>query len=158
MSGRHHTPPRAVGDGLRAAARRWRADDRGAAVVEFALVVPILLVLVTGIIDFGRLLAVAASMAAAVRDGARQAATASDLSDAVQIAAIRTRVVDAFQPFGGAALTASSVTVGSLDASGNISVTVTGYTFTPITPIARLVGFGTVTITRTATFRWERAQ
>ncbi len=135
--------------------RRWLADDRGAAVVEFAIVVPILLVLVMGIIDFGRMLAVAASLAAAVRDGARQGATASDLTNSTQLAEVRARVVRAFQPFGGAALTTGAVTV-TLDASQNVVVSISNYTYQPITPIAALIGMRTVTLTRSATFRWER--
>jgi Flp pilus assembly protein TadG len=45
--------------------------DRGAAVVEFALVVPILLMLVFGIIEFGRLYSIQTSITAAARAGAR---------------------------------------------------------------------------------------
>lgn len=135
--------------------RRWIRDDRGAAVVEFAIVVPMLLMMLLGIIDFGRMMAVGASLAAAVRDGGRQGAVSTDLSDATQISAVKTRVINAFQPFGGAALTSSSVSV-AVDASYNVSVSVTGYTYVPITPIARLIGMGTVTFTRKAVFRWER--
>lgn len=135
--------------------RRWLADDRGAAVVEFAIVVPILLVLVMGIIDFGRMLAVAASLAAAVRDGARQGATASDPTNSTQRSEVQARVVRAFEPFGGAALTTGAVTV-TLDASQNVVVSVSNYTYQPITPIAALIGMRTVTFTRSAAFRWER--
>ncbi len=143
------------------AAARWLADERGAAVVEFAIVVPILLVLVMGIIDFGRMLAVASSLAAAVRDGARQGATASDPNDTVQREAVRTRVVQAFQPFGGTALANANVVVtlergATSDNSQNVVVSVNGYTYRPITPFAALIGRGTITLSRTATFRWER--
>lgn len=141
--------------------RRWCADERGAAIVEFAIVVPILLVLVMGIIDFGRMLAVAASLSAAVRDGARMAAASSDLTNTAQVTAVKTRVKSAFDPFGGAAIGASgggTVSVTAPDASGNVAVSVTGYEYAPITPIAALIGMGTVTFSRTATFRWERAR
>jgi Flp pilus assembly protein TadG len=139
----------------RAAAARWRADERGAALIEFAVVVPVLLTLVMAIIDFGRMFAVAASLAAAVRDGARAGATITDFADATQVAAVRTRVVAAFQPFGGAALATSGVTV-VLDASRNVNVSVSSYTYRPITPIASMIGLGTITLRRTAVFRWER--
>jgi Flp pilus assembly protein TadG len=135
--------------------RRLARSERGAAVVEFAVVVPVLLVLVMGIIDFGRMYAVAASLAAATRDGARQGATATDLTDATQLAAIKARVVSGFQPLGGTALTAANVSV-TLDGSYNVVVTVSNYRYVPITPIASLVGLGTVTLNRTALFRWER--
>ena len=45
--------------------------ERGAAVVEFALVVPILLMLLVGIIEFGRAYNVMISIQGASREGAR---------------------------------------------------------------------------------------
>ena len=47
--------------------------DRGAAAVEFALVVPILLLLVFGIIDYGRFFFDSVSLRQGAREGARQA-------------------------------------------------------------------------------------
>lgn len=140
--------------------RRWCADERGAAMVEFAIVVPILLVLVMGIIDFGRMLAVAASLSSAVREGARQAAASSNLNEVAQVTAVKERVTRAFDPFGGAAIGAANggtIAVTTPDANGDVSVTVSGYRYAPITPIAALMGLRTVTFSRTATFRWERA-
>lgn len=128
--------------------------------VEFAIVVPILLVLVMGIIDFGRTLAVAASLSAAVRDGARQAAASSDLTNTAQVTAVKARVTKSFDPLGGATIGAvggGTISVVPPDANGNVSVKVSGYKYAPITPIAALIGMGTITLNRTATFRWERA-
>jgi Flp pilus assembly protein TadG len=51
--------------------RRRMKSERGAAVVEFALVVPILLGLVFGIAEFGNAFFVQATMAGAAREGAR---------------------------------------------------------------------------------------
>ena len=53
--------------------RRFRRDRRGQALVEFALVVPILLLLVLGIIDFGRAWNLHQTITDAAREGARQA-------------------------------------------------------------------------------------
>lgn len=53
---------------------RPRPRDRGAAAVETALVLPLLLMLVFGIIDFGRLLNAQLTVSAAAREGARAAA------------------------------------------------------------------------------------
>jgi Flp pilus assembly protein TadG len=52
--------------------RRTRATrERGAAAVEFALVVPILLLLVLGIAEFGRAYNTSTTLSAAAREGAR---------------------------------------------------------------------------------------
>jgi Flp pilus assembly protein TadG len=53
-----------------AARRRW-TSERGAAAVEFALVLPILLLLVFGIVEFGRTFQVQATLSAAAREGVR---------------------------------------------------------------------------------------
>ena len=50
-----------------------RSQDRGAAAVEFALVVPLLLLLVIGIIDYGRFFFDSVSLRQGAREGARQA-------------------------------------------------------------------------------------
>ena len=49
----------------------WRNSDRGAAAVEFALVLPILLLLVCGIIDFGRAYNAQITLTHAAREAAR---------------------------------------------------------------------------------------
>jgi hypothetical protein len=55
--------------------RRGAAGDaRGQALVEFALVVPILLILIIGIIEFGRAWNISQVLGHAAREGARSAA------------------------------------------------------------------------------------
>ena len=63
-------------------------SQRGAALVEFALVLPILVVLVMGIIDYGRLATTRIALHEAVQEGSIYAATHPD--DAT---GIRTRTV-----------------------------------------------------------------
>jgi len=65
---------RARGDGRLRAHGRARSGDRGAAAVEFALVLPLLLLLVCGIIDFGRAINAQITLTQAARTGARLAA------------------------------------------------------------------------------------
>jgi Flp pilus assembly protein TadG len=60
------------------ARRASRSGDQGASAVEFALVVPILIVLVFGIIDFGVIFAQQLSLNNAVRQGARSAVVAGN--------------------------------------------------------------------------------
>ena len=142
---------------LSTATRRFARDERGTAIVEFAIIVPILLVLILAIIDFGRMLAVSGGLAAAVRDGTRAAAVAPNPADPTQQTGIKNRVISSFQPLGGPALQASNIAV-SLDApNGIVTVTVSGYTYQPLTPVFRMIGAGTLSFTRTASFRWERS-
>jgi len=60
--------------------------DRGAAAVEFALVLPILLLLVFGVIEFGRIYSIQSSITAAARNGARVMALTNDPTSASQAA------------------------------------------------------------------------
>jgi Flp pilus assembly protein TadG len=59
----------------------WRSE-RGAAAVEFALVVPILLALVLGIVEFGRAYNIQISLTHAAREAARSMAINNDWVDA----------------------------------------------------------------------------
>ena len=58
-------------------------NSRGAALVEFALVVPLLLILIFGIIDFGRYFSVASSVNTASRESARYGSSVGDSANAV---------------------------------------------------------------------------
>ncbi len=49
----------------------WLRDDRGQALVEMALVLSILLLLLTGIVEFGRVLSAQLAVSHASREGAR---------------------------------------------------------------------------------------
>ncbi len=51
--------------------RTVRADDRGVVMVELALILPILVMLLIGIIDFGRAFNAQVSIQGAAREGAR---------------------------------------------------------------------------------------
>lgn len=54
--------------------RRARRSQRGAAALEFALVAPVLIMLLLGIVDFGMLMNAQSLVANAVREGARTGA------------------------------------------------------------------------------------
>jgi Flp pilus assembly protein TadG len=69
----------------------WCRDDRGAAAVEFALVLPLLLLILFGIIEFGRAWSVKQTLTDAAREGARIAVvserfnlTTAQLEDSVR--------------------------------------------------------------------------
>lgn len=61
--------------------RRARHDDRqrGASVVEFAIILPLLLTMLLGVIDFGLFYSENIGIQAAAREGARQGVTQGDV-------------------------------------------------------------------------------
>jgi Flp pilus assembly protein TadG len=73
--------------------RRFRASgERGAAAVEFALVLPLLAVLVFGIIDFGRAYNAQETLTQAARVGARLQSLGKAANDATVISATKAAV------------------------------------------------------------------
>jgi Flp pilus assembly protein TadG len=63
-------------------------DDRGAIIVEFALIVPILLVLLVGIINFGQAYNTQIAVQGAAREGARALALGNSAVDAVNASGV----------------------------------------------------------------------
>ena len=62
-----------------------RREERGSVVVEFALVLPILMLLLFGIIEFGRGYNAKIQLTSAVREGARKVALGGTTAEAVTI-------------------------------------------------------------------------
>jgi Flp pilus assembly protein TadG len=130
---------------VRLPARRGRANsDRGAAAVEFALLLPLLLLIVFGIIDFGRAINAQITITQAAREGARVMAlpggttVESDGNQAYQDRAITAAT--------GLGLTASDVTApascpatGGALAGDDAQVQIT-YSFSFVTPISIFFG------------------
>jgi Flp pilus assembly protein TadG len=133
--------------------RRMRWGERGTALVEFALVLPLLLVLVMGIIDFGRAFQTVVTLTNAAREGARLGATGASASD------IQSRVVST----AGVPISAGNVTVTNAQGTTGQSVTVrVNYTFqliTPLGPLVRMLGGSsinnTIPLSATADMRLE---
>lgn len=104
--------------------------DRGAAAVEFALLLPVLLLLVFGIIDFGRALNAQVTLTQAAREGARMAALGEP------------NVVSGTQA-AATGLSPVTVTVTSCPAGAGVGVNAVvkaSYTFSFITPINAIAG------------------
>lgn len=59
-----------------------RASERGAAAVEFAILAPVLVMLLLGIMEFGRAYNAQASLSAAAREGVRVMAVSNSISAA----------------------------------------------------------------------------
>ena len=112
----HHT--RAIQRALGCAAPWWRAavhtvlDRRGAIALEFALVAPVLLIILLGIMQFGYAFFVQINMTNAAREGARQLAVGE--------AIVGTATADATctNPTAG---TAQFVTCGKLAETGTLA-------------------------------------
>jgi len=64
-------------------------SEKGAAALEFAIIVPVLLLLVLGLIDIGRLLLVNMSLLSAAQQGARVSAMTSNIPDSTLSASVR---------------------------------------------------------------------
>ncbi len=135
---------------------RFARDEGGAALVEFAIIATVLMILMFGIIDFGRALYTKNSLTNAAREGGRYSAVL--LNPAANLTAIQDTVIAHMSPLGGATLTRDEIDVvfNEVAGKGLQSVTTTiNYPFEPITPIARLVGLDPLTLRASAQFRWE---
>jgi len=98
--------------------------DRGAAAVEFALLLPLLLLIVLGIIDFGRLLNAQITLTQAAREGTRLVALGqSNVPSRTQAAA------PGLSPVGVSIQ--SSCAVGAGPGSNAVVDTSYSFTFTP---------------------------
>jgi Flp pilus assembly protein TadG len=75
------------------AVRKRAAGENGAAAVEFALIASILLMLLFGILEYGRTFSQIEVLTSAAREGARTAAVRGDMSE------VTTRVIEAAAPY-----------------------------------------------------------
>jgi Flp pilus assembly protein TadG len=102
--------------------------DRGAAAVELALVLPILLLVVFGIIDFGRAYNAQVTLTQAAREGVRLAA--------LNQSGVVSRTQGAALPLTGVGVAVTPCPAGS---TGD-AVVQTSYTFSFITPVGAIAG------------------
>jgi Flp pilus assembly protein TadG len=149
--------------------RRFRGlkslrSERGAALVEFALVVPFLMIMMCATIDFGLCVWTLNNLTAAVREGGRYGAVLDGPTWAANGGTtaqnlVRDRVYNYIVGMN-TGLTAAQVkaliTVTNPDATTkNITVRITNYPYRPVTPLASLMGLQTINLNRTAIFRHE---
>jgi hypothetical protein len=141
---------------------RWtRDDERGAVLIEFALVLPLLLLLVVGMFDLGFAFQRYQAVTNAAREGARMAVLPGYTTDD-----IRSRVTEYLRASGVPLVPAPTIDVdlisvpapggGALFAVMRVQVQVI-HTFTLLGPIAALVGgsFGTVPLVSESVMRTE---
>lgn len=144
---------------LSALLRRYADDASATALLEFAVLVSLLLVLVFGTIDFGRALFTANNLTAAAREGARYGARLTN--PGASLSDIRDTAAAVMSPFGSAPVNAASQVVvtclpncstGQLQA---VQVQI-NYPFTWLTPLPALMRQPMAPVLHArATFRWE---
>ncbi|HLZ68793.1 MAG TPA: TadE/TadG family type IV pilus assembly protein [Dehalococcoidia bacterium] len=136
---------------------RNRSDQSGVALVEFALIVPTFLLLIFGMIDFGRAYSTSITLTNAVREGARYGIT-----NPTDTAGIIAKVQNAAGPYNTGSLTVPNPTCSASCSSGQSVVVTSSYSFSFITPLAAIANFisggsipSTFTINNSATMRIE---
>ncbi len=134
----------------RAPKKRLRPDS-GEALVEMALVLPMLIVLSMGMLDFGRAFHAKSLLDQAAREGARMA-----VIPPTDVAAVQNRVDTVLR--SGGITTAAAATVSPAGADKMVTVSVT-YSFQFVTPgVFQLVGAGfgnTILMTGRSSMRLE---
>jgi Flp pilus assembly protein TadG len=113
--------------------RRLISGRRGQSAVEFALILPVLLLIVFGILDLGRAVYSQMVMSDAVREGCRVAVVQSN-SNATVIQTVLNYAT-------GVALQASHITISGSREPGTTVTVSASYTYVPVTPlISQIVG------------------
>jgi Flp pilus assembly protein TadG len=133
--------------------RRWLRDESGAVVLEFALMTPILVLLICAVIDFSRAEYTLNQLIGAVREGARFASVHSTPGTPAATGAIKGVVKNYYAPID----TSMVSVLDSTATSGRITVRVDNHPFVMITPLVKFINKDTLFMTRAATFRWERS-
>lgn len=145
--------------------RRGR-KEKGAVLVELAFALPIFLLVVWCVVEFARLYYTSNSLSTAVREGARFAAVFDVPCN--NSAAIKQKVIDAFNPFGGPAITTGQITLYDssgiappncrLGDKGSVTIEVKYRWDADNTslPLLKMFPGDTIGFKRKSTFRWER--
>lgn len=134
----------------------------GSVILETAIMLTVLLLLMFGMIDFGRVMYTENSLISAAREGARYGAVQST---PISASAVQSVVRSRFNQytFGGDTLTNSAITVTDSSTATTPFVKVAiSYTFKWITPVAKVAGIiakqtvaYTTTLHSAATYRYE---
>lgn len=124
---------------------RTKKSEIGQSLVEFALILPVFIVILFGIMEFGRLWETTNVLTSAAREGARVAAvTEPDLDEALTAAQSVLAAGD---------VNDATVTISGPDTNKDIVVTVV-MTYTPLTG-SIIPGFTQFQLSRSTTMRWE---
>jgi Flp pilus assembly protein TadG len=126
--------------------KRLIRKEQGQSLVEFALVIPVLILIVMGIIEFGNLWMTMNVLSGAAREGARVAAVTDP--DAAQV---QSAVENVLIP---ANISGATISVTGPNGASEVTVTIQfDYTVATLGFIPGLSG--TLQLTRSATMHWE---
>lgn len=137
------------------ALRRRNRDERGAAAVEFALILPIFLILLFGIIDFGYMINRSSIINNAARDGVREASLKQPEATVRQAAQHTLNGVPNATVQVSCRLVAGGTSAFSTCQSPNSAVVTVRYQHEMLTPIGMFFPGG-FDLTRTAEMRIEQ--
>lgn len=130
---------------------RFLRAERGSAVVEFALVVPILFLMVWAILSFSRAYQRLNALTSSLREGARIGSAMVDPT--LGAGQIRATVHNFSTAFGYQVDT--SLVVVNASSGFDVRVSVTNYPL--FAGLDFVGGLSSITVNREAIFRWERA-
>ena len=120
-------------------------SERGQSLVEFAMILPLFIIVLFGIMEFGRLWEISNLITSASREGARVAAiSGSSQSQAINAAQ---------HVLSAANIEDATVSVSGPNSASEVSVTVTLH-YTPLTG-SIIPGFDQFSISRSTIMRWE---
>jgi Flp pilus assembly protein TadG len=126
--------------------RNLLTQQQGQSLVEFALLLPILVVIIFSVVEFGRLWMTMNLLTGAAREGARVAAVTAPNPALVQSAA--------YNVLSAVNINGATVTVVGPNAANSVTVTVQ-INYTVLTgSIVPGLG-GTLQLTRSVSMRWE---
>ena len=113
--------------------RRLRQTEAGQSLVEFSLVLPLMLIMLFALVDFGRAFHTWLMVTNAAREGARAAATQQDVGQ------IQTRINDSMQGLDTSRL---QITVNNVQGPrGDVVEVDLAYDFNFVTPIGGMMTF-----------------
>lgn len=123
----------------------WIKSQKGQSLVEFALILPLFIVVLFGIMEFGRLWEMTNLITSASREGARVAAIAGTS---------QSQAINAAQNVLSAAnINDATISISGPNSSNEVSVTVS-INYEPITG-SIIPGLNDFSLTRSTIMRWE---
>lgn len=116
-----------------------KRNESGQTMVEFAMIVPFLILMTLGVVDLGRVIFLNTMFSAAIQEGTRTGAVTSNFS------IIQAAVVDSLVAVNEDEVT---ISIERTDVYTEVGIT---YTFSPVTPmIANIIGEEGLTLHRSA--------